>query len=133
MKKFIISLLCITTIFTLTGCGKSNTKEDNKISKKENTENVFLKDQKVNDLTFEHFAIVKDNAEVSVLYFDITNNTEKSIDVKTVKFTLYTEGAEILSITEDINETIAPGESKAVTENFDVDLKNVDKVEYVVE
>ncbi len=133
MKKFLTSLLCLTVIFTLTGCGKNTTKKESTKKDVEKEENVYVEDQEINNLTFEHFTIVKDSEDISILYFDVTNNTESAINVGTVKFTLYAEGAEVLTMSEAINEEIAPGDSRAVTENFDVDLTKVDKVEYTVE
>ena len=133
MKKFLTGLLCLTVIFTLTGCGKNNTKKETIKKDKEKAENVYVEDQQINNLTFEHFAIVKDSNDISILYFDITNNTESSIYVGKVKFTLYIEGAEALTMSETVNEEITPGASKTITENFDSDLTRVDKVEYTVE
>ena len=133
MKKFLTGLLCLTVIFTLTGCGKNNTKKETIKKDKEKAENVYVEDQQINNLTFEHFTIVKDSNDISILYFDITNNTESSIYVGKVTFTLYIEGAEALTMSETVNEEITPGASKTITENFDSDLTRVDKVEYTVE
>lgn len=143
MKKLLLIMLSLMTAFSLTGCGCTKGKNNNgtnngKNGKAVETENdnngsVTFADQTVKGLTFEHFAITKDSAEVSVLFFDITNNTEKDIYVGKVKYTLYDDGTEILSLTEPINATIKAGQSKSVIENYDVDLTRVDEVKYAVE
>ena len=135
MKKFLMGLMCIGLLFTLTGCFDSNTKNSSKetVEQEEDNNAVTFDDQVIGDLTFEHFAIVQDSDNISIVYFDITNNTENSIDVGNIKFTLYTSGVEVTSLTENINKTLQPGESTSVVENYDVDLSNIDSVEYTVQ
>ena len=140
MKKLLMSLVCLLMVFTLVGCGtnNSNKKGNEKIATETDTEtetneSVTLEPQVVNDLTFEHFAITKDSDDISIVYFDITNKTNKDIDVKSVTFTLYDNDDELLSLKVDINETIEAGATKTVTENFDISMPNVDGVKYTVE
>ena len=116
MKKFLTSLLCLTVIFTLTGCGKNTTKKESTKKDVEKEENVYVEDQEINNLTFEHFTIVKDSEDISILYFDVTNNTESAINVGTVKFTLYAEGAEVLTMSEAFDYILRKLESFDLTE-----------------
>ena len=140
MKKLLVSFICLTILFSLTGCGNNTQKKDNdsgtnKTDQPETSTNgaITLESQVVGGLTFEHFAITKDSNDISILYFDISNKTDNSIDVGNVTFTLYDDGYEILSLKENINETIEPGQSKPVIGNFDIDMSNVDEVKYTVE
>ena len=141
MRKLFLSLLCLCMMITLVGCGK-NTSKNNSNNKKNNdiqqtdtevNEAVALDSQVVNGLTFDHFAITKDSNNLSVVYFDITNKTDSSINVGSVTFILYEKGSEVLKLKERINTTLEPGQSKSVVENFDISMPNVDEVKYIVE
>ena len=138
MKKFLIGLVCGVFLFTSTGCFGNKTKTDTNEEQNEETQedsnsSVTFDDQVIGDLTFEHFAIVKDSDNISIVYFDITNNTESSVDVGNIRFTLYTSGIEVTSLVESINKTLKPGETTSVIENYDVDLSNIESVEYTIE
>lgn len=133
MKKTIYILISLTLIIILTGCGKKtdNSKKQNKIIK-QNT-NITLKDQVINNLKFENFAITKDNSGVYIVFFTIANETDKDINVSSVNVKLYSEGAVVLTLKEDINKTLFSNESVDILENVDVSLKDIDKVEYILE
>ena len=138
MKKLLMSFVCLLMIFILVGCGnKTNTTDKknntNTTTETDTNESVALDSQVVNGLTFEHFAITKDSSDISIVYFDITNKTKESIDVNSVTFTLYDDGIEVVSLKENINETIEPGDSKSIMENFDISMPNIDEVKYIVE
>lgn len=133
MKKTIYILISLTLIIILTGCGKKtdNSKKQNKIIKQNN--NITLKDQVINNLKFENFAITKDNSGVYIVFFTIANETDKDINVSSVNVKLYSEGAVVLTLKEDINKTLFSNESVDILENVDVSLKDIDKVEYILE
>ena len=131
MKKIVV--LLISVILLTSGCEskKNNSKVDNK--KNEQSSNITLDDQIVNDLSFENFAITKDSSNLYVIYFNITNKTDKSVELKNLDVKLYSEGATVLTLPIDINKTLEKDETIDVAENIDVKLKDIDKVEYVVE
>ena len=131
MKKILV--LLVGVILLATGCQskKDNSKVDNK--KNEQSSNITLDNQTVNDLSFENFAITKDSSNLYVIYFNITNKTDKSVELKKVNVKLYSEGATVLTLPLDINKTLEKDESIDVAENIDVELKDIDKVEYIVE
>ena len=131
MRKIVV--LLISVILLTSGCEskKNNSKVDNK--KNEQSSNITLDDQIVNDLSFENFAITKDSSNLYVIYFNITNKTDKSVELKNLDVKLYSEGATVLTLPIDINKTLEKDETIDVAENIDVKLKDIDKVEYVVE
>lgn len=133
MKKIIYVLISLTMIIILTGCGNktNNSKKQDKIIK-QNT-NIALKDQVINNLKFENFAITKDNHGVYIVFFSITNESDRDINVGSVDVKLYSEGAVVLTLKEDINKTLSSNESIDILENIDVSLKDIDKVEYTLE
>ena len=138
MKKFLIGLICLMTVFTLTGCGKDTKKEetttnDNTTTEETQNPSVALEDQEINGLTFENFGITKDSDDISIVYFEVSNYTEEPKTVNKITFTLYTQGVEIVTLSEDINGEIDTYETKIFTENFDADLSKVDEVKYTVE
>ncbi|MBR1717729.1 MAG: hypothetical protein IJ715_00500 [Bacilli bacterium] len=138
MKKIVTILVSLFLLFSLTGCGKdTKTNKTNNNKKNEQSSNIFLQDKVVNtvvgDLSFENFAITKDSTNNYVIFFNIANRGDKSINVKKVKVILYSEGVTVLSLDVDVNKTLTTDEEFDVSENIDVELKDIDQVEYVVE
>ena len=131
MKKYLISALCLLTLFTV-GCAKKDTKKPNNNKKEEVKQNVVLDKQVVNNLTFDHFAITKDANKLSVIFFDITNETTSSIYVKDVNVTLYSDGFEVTHFTEKVGKSIEANETIDVIKNVDVELTGIDEVKYIV-
>ncbi|MBP3765569.1 MAG: hypothetical protein J6G98_00115 [Bacilli bacterium] len=136
MKKVTIILTSLVLLFTLTGCGKKsddtkNTKNNN--TKNEQSTNVTFEKQTIGDVTFDSFAVTKDSNGVQVIFFSIVNETDKEVEVKTVNIKLLSGGATVLTLKEEINSTLNPGDTIDISENIDVALDNVDKVEYTLE
>ncbi len=137
MKKITIILTSLVLLFTLTGCGKKSddTKnvQKNNNTKNEQSTNVTFEKQTIGDVTFDSFAVTKDSNGVQVIFFSIVNETDKEVEVKTVNIKLLSGGATVLTLKEEINSTLNPGDTIDISENIDVALDNVDKVEYTLE
>ena len=136
MKKIFTLLICFLVALSFTGCGcsKKDTKEKNKKEKEVNeNQTVILEDQTIDNVSFESFNVVTNDNNQTYIDFDVANNTDSAITVNKVRFTLYVKDEKLLSVVENINMTLEPGESYRILEPSDVKLYNVDRVEYTFE
>lgn len=129
-KYFIVGSILILFLATGCGCSKKNSEEEKKEEKKQS---VILDDQIVNDLSFESFAIVTDSDNVTHIYFEVINNTENAISFNSLSITLYEGKNKVLSMPVAGYNLIEAGESIEIRQNLDLELYDVDKVEYTVE
>lgn len=127
MKKIIFGLIIM---LTLTGCGEKEVTE--KPVDKDN-QAIVIEDQIINELSFESFNITKDSDNVTHIYFEIVNNTENNIEINKVTYKLYEKEIEKLLLESNVSGPIQPGDSRVINVKLDIDLSNIDKVEYVVE
>ena len=136
-KKLKRTIAGVLAALSLTGCGKKSddTKnaQKNNNTKNEQSTNVTFEKQTIGDVTFDSFAVTKDSNGVQVIFFSIVNETDKEVEVKTVNIKLLSGGATVLTLKEEINSTLNPGDTIDISENIDVALDNVDKVEYTLE
>ena len=137
MKKVVIILTSLALLLMSCGCGtKSTTKKTEKkeTKKNEQSSNIFLSNQTIGDLSFKNFAITKDTMTNNyVIFFNIVNNGVAEYNISKIKMTLYSDDVEVLSLDIDVDKKLKKGETVDVVENIDVALKDIDKVEYIVE
>lgn len=129
MKKL---LILGVVMLLLTGCNQNEEPSKNNEQNQEN-KTIILADQIINDLTMEDFNISTDEDNITYIYFDVVNNTENVINVNKVTYTLYEDNNKIFSTTKNIDGPIQPGDLKTVVTSIDINLSNVNRVEYVVE
>lgn len=132
MKKILIGLVSVISLsLLLTGCGNKK-KPIDKINEKEQA--VIIEDQQVGDFNFNNFNVVKDEENnTSHIYFEVVNNTDTLKQVNMVTFTLFSDGAEVVTLPHKLNSSIEAGDMKIVQMSVDVDLTGVDKVEYKID
>jgi uncharacterized protein YcfL len=130
MKRLLGLTLAIFLTITLTGCSsKKNVEEETT----EENQAVILENQTVNELTFENFNIATDSDNITHIYFEITNNTENNISVNKVTITLYSNDEQVLSLPILVSKTFEYNDTLTIQKQLDVELSNVDRVEYTVE
>ena len=148
MKKIIslslILLLCLTLV---TGCGKSNKKEDNKennikdeinedgtLKEDKNENKGVLKEQVVEGITLSDVEL-KSTAYSSTMSIKATNNTDSAITFKYFKvYFKDKDGKNILGenvfAVASLFGTINSKESKTLNLNADRDLSNIYSISY---
>lgn len=151
MKKVIslslVLLLCLTLV---TGCGKSNKKEDNKDNKENNIKDEInedgtlkedknenkgvLKEQVVEGITLSDVEL-KSTAYSSTMSIKATNNTDSAITFQYFKvYFKDKDGKNILGengfAVASLFGTINSKESKTLNLNADRDLSNVYSISY---
>ena len=113
----------------MTGC---SSKENVQTKDKVKNDALILEDQVVDGLTIKDFSIVKDKEHnLSSIYFEVVNETEEAKNVNEVTFTM-SDGSSKNSLTSSLNGPIKPGEARIITEEVDVDLTKITKVEYEI-
>lgn len=125
MKK--ILLICIPLLVLLAGCNKAPVKEE------KNPQDNVIEDQTIGNLSFESFNMVTDENNITHIYFEIMNNGTTTIDISKVKFTLYQDDTEIVTLSKNISSSIEAGNFEIVRTQVDVDLDNVNRVEYSID
>lgn len=125
MKK-VLTILLITLI--LTGCSDNSKKEESK-NELDNEIYTSIEDKKVGNLDITDFLVVYEN-NISTIYFDINNNTDRDIEYKYLIIKLYDiSKKQLLSYKLDLG-LINPNDVRQVKESFDADLTKVNNVEY---
>lgn len=134
MKRniFLISLLCIILV---TGCGTKKEEEKNKVTAENDPNNaIILEDQKIDDLSFEKFSILKDKeTNVTTIYFEVINNGNEAKYINNVYFALYEGENEKVNLSKNLNTSLESGSVAEIRTNVDVDLNKVDSVKYSID
>lgn len=131
MKKIIVILMSLGLLFTASACTKKTDIQKNEKKKEEQTSNVYIENQTVDNISFENFAITKDTVSNNyILYFNVKNKTTNPINVGKVTVTLYSEETALFSLDVDVDKTLVKDESADVIEYLDTIPSGIDKVEY---
>ena len=138
MKKiFGISLVVLSLVFTLTGCGCNKKEEEKKVEteyvdNKYNTNEGIIEDKTVGELKFTNTSLLtKEN--YSTLITLVTNPTDKAISVRI--FNIYVKdknGKTLVTLQGYVGGEIPAGESREITSNVDMSLANAHTVEYEI-
>ena len=131
MKKiFGLSLVMLSLIFTLTGCG--NDKEEPKVDDKYNTNEGVIEDKTVGELKLTNSSLLTEENS-STLVTLVTNPTDKNISVRI--FNIYVkdkDGNEIVKLQGYVGGEVPAGESREITSSVDMNLSNAHTVEYEI-
>lgn len=130
MKKILLSLLCITTLISLTGCNSEKKEEE---TSKGEVQAGFIEDQQIDNLSFESFNVVLDDNNISHIYFEVINNGTEANNASKVTFKLYKDSTNLLTLTKSLNGPIEANDLRIIESSVDIDLSDVNKVEYIVE
>ena len=148
MKKIIsLSLMLLLCLTLVTGCGKSNKKEDNKdnnikdeinddgtLKENKNENKGVLEEQVVDGVTISDIEL-KSTAYSSTMSIKATNNTDSAITFEYFKvYFKDKDGKNILGengfAIAPLFGTINPRESKTLNLSADIDLSNVYSISY---
>lgn len=132
MKKILIfTLIGISTISLLTGCGcsKKEKKEDVEII---NTNEEVIKDREVDTFRFENTSLIYKSG-TSTLQTTVTNISEVAQDIQEFEIIFKDKkGNEIATLTGYVGSNIAPMESRVITSYCDEDLAGASSIEYKI-
>ena len=140
MKKLIILALVATTMF-VSGCSCTKKEEDpnnNKPNEDNNENTTVITDENavgeknVDGIVFENTAFQVTNGTTTIMT-KITNTTPNDFFVNNYQLIVTdSEGQVITILTNTIQETFAPNESKTISTPIGIDVSAATNVEYRV-
>lgn len=131
MKKIVIGILVTVCLFSMTGCGKTNDKqnlENNGLQS--NTNEDVIKNQEVGNLKFTNTSLVMQDG-ISKLTVSVTNDTDEDIAVE--MFDIYVKDADgntIVTLQGYVGGVVPKHTTREVVTNCTLDLSNAANIEY---
>lgn len=134
MKKVILTVLVVSSVFVLTGCGKNKKVvtpdiEEEKI--KTNTNENVIKEAEIDGLKIEKSSIVYEDG-LTTLTTSITNISNEVKVVDSIKITYTLEDGTKTDLLAVIGDPITQNQTVYITSTTDIDLTNAVSVEYEI-
>ena len=132
MKKItLMALIALTTVTLVTGCGKDNEKDKEKLPQANTNEDV-IKDQTVESFSFENTSLVYYEG-TTTLETVVTNTMDTDQTLQEFQIIVKDKDDNVMiTLVGFVGSTIKAGESKVISSNCGEDLTKAASIEYVV-
>ena len=134
MKKVLLSILVITSIFVLAGCGKSKkvvTPDVDEEKIKTNTNENVIGEKEIDGLKIEKSSIIYEDG-ITTLTTSVTNISNEVQVIDSIRITYTDEDGTRTELIGAIGEPITQNQTVYITSTTDIDLTNAVSVEYEI-
>ncbi|MBE6159709.1 MAG: hypothetical protein E7157_01525 [Lactobacillales bacterium] len=132
MRRLLIISLCFLLVV---GCG-CNKKENSKTKKEELPFDVnfdLSKETTINGLKISNIQVIVDEKGISHYTANVTNTTDSVYKLNQINMIIKNkEGNKVATLMGYIGSNIAPGESRILNVNTDIDLMSGYEIEYEI-
>ena len=132
MKKItLMTLIALTTVTLVTGCGKDKEEDKEKLPQANTNEDV-IKDQTVESFSFENTSLVYHEG-TTTLETVVTNTMDTDQTLQEFQIIVKDKDDNVMiTLVGFVGSTIKAGESKVISSNCGEDLTKAASIEYVV-
>ncbi len=134
MKKVLLTLMIVLSVFMVTGCGKpkkhpASTIEEEKI--KTNVNEAVIKEMEIDGLKIERSSLVYEGG-ISKLTTAVTNISNNVLAIDSINIIYKDEKGVATTLTAVVGDPIVQNQTVYITSTTDVDLTKAVSVEYQV-